>query len=244
QVMAEYLLEKADKERLVGLADQLSEKNKEKVVALAKKDRVTVEDIDDLGREEVDTLPLFAFFSTLKLAPRKVEEYKASAAFKEKTRRLRIRLEDMEYKRIIRDVDRSQNFGKDNLMEGFGKEMKAANKQVMSIFNVVITVVCGFFFGFSGVTYLYPHLEIDLSIRFAIGLVFATIIFFADLYFVLKGMDDFVMDDPVKPVKPERRPIPENPFADQIKKATEEVHSTNSEETKTVQNRKKPKMAN
>lgn len=60
----------------------------------------------------------------------------------------------------------------------------------------------------------------------------------------IEGMDDFVMDDPVKPVKPERRPIPENPFADQIKKATEEVHSTNSEETKTVQNRKKPKMAN
>ncbi|GMR60742.1 hypothetical protein PMAYCL1PPCAC_30937, partial [Pristionchus mayeri] len=240
--MAEYVLDKDGKQRLAGITEKLSDKNKEKVIALAKKDRVTVEDIEDLGREEVDTLPLFVFFSTLKLAPRKAEEYHASAAFKEKTRLLRIRMEDREYKRIIRDVDRSQNFGKDNLMEGFGAEMKTVNKQVMSIFNVVITVVCGFFFGFSGVTYLYPHLEIDLSIRFAIGLVFATVIFFADLYFVLKGMDDFTMEDPVKEPKAERRPIPENPFADQMK-TTEEVHSSKIDEKQPVQNRKKAKKA-
>ncbi|GMT06086.1 hypothetical protein PENTCL1PPCAC_28260, partial [Pristionchus entomophagus] len=243
QIMAEYVLEKSDQQRLLRIAEELSAKNKDKVAVLCKKERVTIEDIDDLGREEVDTLPLFAFFSTLKLAPRKVEEYKASAAFKEKTRRLKIKMEDMEYKRIIRDVDRSQNFGKDNLMEGFGAEMKTANKQVMSIFNVVLTVVCGFFFGFSGVTYLYPHLEIELPIRFAIGLVFATIIFFADLYFVLKGMDDFTMEDPVKPIKGEKRPIPKNPFADQTK-TTEEVHSSKAEEKQTVQNRKKPQKAN
>ncbi|GMT36150.1 hypothetical protein PFISCL1PPCAC_27447, partial [Pristionchus fissidentatus] len=243
QEMAEYVLEKEDKERLKTVAGKLSEKNKGKVEDLCKKDRVTIEDIDDLGREEIDTLPLFAFFSTLKLAPRKEEEYHASAAFKEKTRLLKIRMDNLEYKRIVKDVDRSQNFGKDNLMEGFGKEMKEANKQVMSIFNVVLTVVCGFFFGFSGVTYLYPHMEIELPIRFAIGLVFATIIFFADLYFVLKGMDDFTMADPVKPIR-ERFPVPENPFADQLK-TTEEVHESKKEERKSeVQNRKKPKKAN
>lgn len=57
-------------------------------------------------------------------------------------------------------------------------------------------------------------------------------------------MDDFTMEDPVKPVKAERRPIPENPFADQLAKTTEEVHSEKSDEKNTVQNRKKPKKAN
>ena len=67
--------------------------------------------------------------------------------------------------------------------------MRAVNRQMISVINVVITVVGAFFFGFSGVTYAYPHMKLDLPTRFIIGLVPATIVFFCDLYFVIKGMD-------------------------------------------------------
>lgn len=74
-------------------------------------------------------------------------------------------------------------------IQNFGVEMRAVNRQMISVINVVITVVGSFFFGFSGITYAYPHLNLDLPTRFIFGLVPATIVFFCDLYFVVKGMD-------------------------------------------------------
>ncbi|VDM84478.1 unnamed protein product, partial [Strongylus vulgaris] len=115
--------------------------------------------------------------------------YRASPEFRAKTEALRKKQENMAYKRIVQSVDPTQKYGKVNLMEDFGAELKNVNRQLMSIFNVVLTVVCAFFFGFSGVQFAYPHLHLDLATRFLIGLVPATIVFFADLYFVVRSMD-------------------------------------------------------
>ncbi|ETN70465.1 hypothetical protein NECAME_04888 [Necator americanus] len=106
-----------------------------------------------------------------------------------KTEELRKQQENMTYKKLVQSVDASQKYGKVNHMENFGAELKVVNRQLMSIFNVVITVVGAFFFGFSGVQFAYPHLHLDLATRFIIGLVPATIVFFADLYFVIKNLD-------------------------------------------------------
>ncbi|KIH65145.1 hypothetical protein ANCDUO_04536 [Ancylostoma duodenale] len=113
-----------------------------------------------------------------------------------KTEQLRKQQENMAYKKIVQSVDASQKYGKVNLVENFGAELKVVNRQLISIFNVVITVVGAFFFGFSGVQFAYPHLHLDIATRFIIGLVPATIVFFADLYFVIKNMD---YDDSVDP---------------------------------------------
>ncbi|KJH50684.1 hypothetical protein DICVIV_03124 [Dictyocaulus viviparus] len=63
------------------------------------------------------------------------------------------------------------------------------NRQLISVINVIITVGGAFFFGFSGVQYAYPQLHLDIATRFVIGLVPATIVFFADLYFLIKNMN-------------------------------------------------------
>uniref|UniRef100_A0A183GL37 Transmembrane protein 199 n=1 Tax=Heligmosomoides polygyrus TaxID=6339 RepID=A0A183GL37_HELPZ len=119
--------------------------------------------------------------------------YKASTDFRTKTEALRRKQENMAYKKIVESVDATQKYGKINHMENFGAELRVVNRQLISIVNIVITVVGAFFFGFSGVQFAYPHLHLDIATRFIIGLVPATIVFFADLYFIIKNMteDDF-----------------------------------------------------
>uniref|UniRef100_A0A0K0DF69 Transmembrane protein 199 n=1 Tax=Angiostrongylus cantonensis TaxID=6313 RepID=A0A0K0DF69_ANGCA len=97
--------------------------------------------------------------------------------------------ENLAYKRIVRSVDASQKYGKVDHLENFGAELRIVNRQLISVVNVVITVAGAFFFGFSGVQYAYPQLHLDIATRFIIGLVPATVVFFADLYFILKTMD-------------------------------------------------------
>lgn len=55
-------------------------------------------------------------------------------------------------------------------------------------------------FGISGIGYAYPDLHMDVTLRIALGLAIATVVFFADLYFIVKGMDD-LGEKPIKVYK-------------------------------------------
>ncbi|KAE9419528.1 hypothetical protein Angca_006604, partial [Angiostrongylus cantonensis] len=132
--------------------------------------------------------PLFLFLTRLTVHCENVT-YKASEEFRAKTESLRRTQENLAYKRIVRSVDASQKYGKVDHLENFGAELRIVNRQLISVVNVVITVAGAFFFGFSGVQYAYPQLHLDIATRFIIGLVPATVVFFADLYFILKTMD-------------------------------------------------------
>lgn len=70
----------------------------------------------------------------------------------------------------------------------FLKELKEANRQGIAILNTLITVGGAFAFGFFGLHMAYPHLQMELATRMLLGLLFATIVFFADLYFIIKNM--------------------------------------------------------
>ncbi|CAB3411298.1 unnamed protein product [Caenorhabditis bovis] len=155
---------------------------------ITKKTVLTFEDITNIKNKLPDDVPVCVFFNKLKLSYED-HTYKASEEFRKKTEELKIQQEQDSYRRLVRSVDPLQKYGRTDHMENFGAEMRTVNRQVMSVVNVIITVVGAFFFGFSGVTYAYPHLKLDLATRFIIGLVPATIVFFADLYFVIKSMD-------------------------------------------------------
>ena len=95
---------------------------------------------------------------------------------------------------MTRDVDSMQRFGKVHLMQDFGREMQSMNKQSVAVINTVLTVAGAFVFGFFGVPLAYPSAHLDFAVKMMIGLVIATIVFFADLYFLIKNMN---MDDPI-----------------------------------------------
>lgn len=82
----------------------------------------------------------------------------------------------------------------------FGAELRAANRQLTSIINMVLTVVAAFVFGFYGLSLAYPSLSGDMTLRAVLGLVFATVVFIADIYFVIKNM---TLDDPQESTRPQ-----------------------------------------
>ncbi|RCN29465.1 hypothetical protein ANCCAN_24780 [Ancylostoma caninum] len=191
----EWIVTGDDRKRLKALEEFAEERGKEVLRKVGAKKYLNMEDIKAVKEALPADAPVFVFYN--KLTPyREDTTYKASPEFRAKTEQLRKQQENMAYKKIVQSVDASQKYGKVNLVENFGAELKVVNRQLISIFNVVITVVGAFFFGFSGVQFAYPHLHLDLATRFMIGLVPATIVFFADLYFVIKNMDH---DDSVDP---------------------------------------------
>ncbi|KAK5972232.1 Transmembrane protein [Trichostrongylus colubriformis] len=185
----EWIVTEADRKRLRSLEEFASEPNKEVLRKIGAKEKLSIEDVLTVKNALPQDAPLFLFLNNLTVHQENTI-YKASPEFRAKTEALRRKMENIAYKRIVESVDASQKYGKVDHMENFGAELRAVNRQLINIINIVITVVGAFFFGFSGVQFAYPHLHLDIATRFVIGLVPATIVFFADLYFVLKNMGE------------------------------------------------------
>ncbi|CAG9535144.1 unnamed protein product [Cercopithifilaria johnstoni] len=143
--------------------------------------------------------PIYKFIERIKphvpvIGKRVNPEYEA------RLERLRREQEDREYRKMTRSVDPNQIYGRENLLYGFGEEMKAMNRQLIVILNTLLTVAGGFSFGYFGIGYAYPSLRTNVEFRVALGLAIATVVFIADLYFIVKGMDD-LGEKPIKAKK-------------------------------------------
>ncbi|KAM3728627.1 Transmembrane protein [Dirofilaria immitis] len=143
--------------------------------------------------------PIYKFIERIKpYVP--VIEKKVNAEYEARLARLRREQENRKYREMTRSVDPNQIYGRENLLHGFGEEMKAMNRQLMVILNTLLTVAGGFSFGYFGIAFAYPDLQLDVAFRLALGLIIATVVFFADLYFIVKGMDD-LGEKPIKAKK-------------------------------------------
>uniref|UniRef100_A0A915D3N2 Transmembrane protein 199 n=1 Tax=Ditylenchus dipsaci TaxID=166011 RepID=A0A915D3N2_9BILA len=111
------------------------------------------------------------------------------AKYQARLQQLRNEQEDREYNEMTKSIDAHRRYGKVDHMESFGKEMRDVNRQMIAVVNTLITVGGAFAFGFFGLDLAYPHLQLDIATRMLIGLVLGTLVFFADLYFIIKNMD-------------------------------------------------------
>ncbi|CAD6198527.1 unnamed protein product [Caenorhabditis auriculariae] len=162
--MAEWIVS-ADSRKIMKqlvLDAHLSPKDLSGIDDILEKNRVNFQDLKNLKKKLPNNVPICVFLEKLKLH---FEPQEYTASLEAKTESLRQKQSQYEYKKIVQSVDPTQKYGKINHMENFGAEMKTVNRQVMSVVNVLITVVGAFFFGFSGVTYAYPHLKLDLATR-------------------------------------------------------------------------------
>jgi hypothetical protein len=67
--------------------------------------------------------------------------------------------------------------------------MKEVNRQLIAIVNALITVAGAFAFGYYGINLAYPSLNLNFETRLIMGMCAGTIVFFADMYFIIKSMD-------------------------------------------------------
>ncbi|XP_022338043.2 vacuolar ATPase assembly protein VMA12-like [Crassostrea virginica] len=95
--------------------------------------------------------------------------------------RLKAEQENREYRNMVRTVDREQK----EEINRFGAEVKAMNSHIWSAINFAVTVVGAFAFGYKATEYTFTGSNSFVA-QIVAGLIFATVVFFADLYFMIK----------------------------------------------------------
>ncbi|KAK0415396.1 hypothetical protein QR680_011924 [Steinernema hermaphroditum] len=163
--------------------------NGEPVVGLLKGDKVNQKMLEDYQNAVPPHLPFFMIVERLDVYKSPVVK-KDNTEYQKRLQKLREEQQEKEYKQMTMTVDTGQRYGRENLMENFGQELRSANRHLIVVFNTLLTVGGAFVFGFFGIDIAYPHLNLDMTRRMIIGLVLGTIVFFADLYFIVKALGD------------------------------------------------------
>ncbi|KAL3290080.1 hypothetical protein HHI36_023449 [Cryptolaemus montrouzieri] len=99
--------------------------------------------------------------------------------------RLKIEQENRKYQNITKNVD---NVRKRLPEDTIAYQMKEMNKQLIAVFQFVVSVLAGFAFGFIGVEVFVGAL--DFGFRLLLGIMFALIIALAELYFLAKKLNE------------------------------------------------------
>ncbi|XP_077996260.1 vacuolar ATPase assembly protein VMA12-like [Glandiceps talaboti] len=94
--------------------------------------------------------------------------------------RLKREQEEKEYKRMTKGIN-TETLKKSTFAE-FGAEVRSVKKQLMTVFNSFLTVICAFVFGYMAAS--YSHQPVALCIL--VGILLSTIVGIADLYFIAK----------------------------------------------------------
>ncbi|XP_014773499.1 uncharacterized protein LOC106871514 [Octopus bimaculoides] len=81
---------------------------------------------------------------------------------------------------MTRNVNRTKKIVDGNV----GKELKAMNLQIIAVVNFVLTVGGAFAFGYKAAEASME--EPDIAIQMSVGILLGTVVFFADLYFLVK----------------------------------------------------------
>lgn len=193
---------KASKEGVNLLQNWLNENGDEKLMkkceTILRQDTVIFDhhELETVLKSLSEKFPIYQFIDRImpyvpEIAKEVNPEYEA------RLERLRRQQEEREYNEMIRSIYPNRPYSSENMFSGFAKEMKLVNRQLMVIANTLLTVAGGFVFGYFGIGYAYPSLNLDVAIRMALGLLIATAVFIADLYFIIKSLDDFE-EKPVK----------------------------------------------
>ncbi|XP_038058669.1 transmembrane protein 199-like [Patiria miniata] len=95
--------------------------------------------------------------------------------------RLRAEQANREYQQMTKSV--SNNIAGNSPIGNVGQELKSVQGQLMNVFNVFLTIVGAFVFGFMAMYYAGQSLTARVLCGLAVALVVAT----ADLYFLIKN---------------------------------------------------------
>ncbi|KAK3596313.1 hypothetical protein CHS0354_014799 [Potamilus streckersoni] len=96
--------------------------------------------------------------------------------------RLQAQQENREYNNMVRNVQ-----SKTNDFVAVGNDYKELNRQLITIINFVVTVGGSFAFGYKATEYAFGSLGDTFLLQMVVGLILATVVFIADMYFLIKS---------------------------------------------------------
>lgn len=116
--------------------------------------------------------------------------------------KLREQQQEREYRNMTKDVDATrQHLPEDTI----AYQIKTINRQLIAVFQFVVSVITGFAFGFIGLEYMLG--ELDFGFRLFMGVMCALIIALAEIYFLAKKLNEY--DEPIEDIPmPARKPRP------------------------------------
>lgn len=98
---------------------------------------------------------------------------------------LKIQQENREYKAITKNVD---SVMKPLPEDTISYQIKQINKQLIAVFQFIVSVLTGFLFGFHGIELLVGSL--DFGFRLLLGVICSLTIALAELYFLAKTLNE------------------------------------------------------
>lgn len=98
---------------------------------------------------------------------------------------LKIQQENREYKAITKNVD---SIMKPLPEDTISYQIKQINKQLIAVFQFIVSVLTGFLFGFHGIELLVGSL--DFGFRLLLGVICSLTIALAELYFLAKTLNE------------------------------------------------------
>lgn len=100
--------------------------------------------------------------------------------------KLRQQQQNQEYMKMTKNVDAAlKNYPEDTI----AYQMKTLNKQIIAVFQFVLSVVAGFAFGFLGLEWIIGGL--DFGLRLLLGIMIALVIALAEIYFLAKKLNEY-----------------------------------------------------
>lgn len=115
----------------------------------------------------------------------KNEEIPRSEELDKRCQRLKAEQQNREYQDMTKNVD---NLRRKLPEDTIGYQMKMMNKQLIAVFQFIVSVITGFAFGFIGIELLIGSL--DFGFRLVLGIVCALTIALAELYFLAKKLNE------------------------------------------------------
>ncbi|GAB1602586.1 transmembrane protein 199-like [Argonauta hians] len=135
--------------------------------------------IEALNKGRSNPLYIHEALKDSELHLQKYEPPERSAELEARIQRLKKEADEREYKQMTRNVHRTKKIVDGNI----GKELKAMNLQIIAVINFVLTVGGAFVFGYKAAEASME--QPDMVIQITVGMVLGTVVFFADLYFLV-----------------------------------------------------------
>ncbi|XP_046382952.1 transmembrane protein 199 [Ischnura elegans] len=110
---------------------------------------------------------------------------KRNPVLEERVKRLRLEQDERDYRRMTRNVDVSR---KHEPRETISYQLQQINRQLIAVFQFVVSVITGFVFGFLGIELMVGSL--DFGFRLLLGIICALIIALAEIYFLAKKLSE------------------------------------------------------
>ncbi|XP_005100453.1 transmembrane protein 199 [Aplysia californica] len=138
----------------------------------------TVREVYNTLRSEGHKTFLHEIVEDASIIPQSVQLPPRNPELEERIQKLKREAENREYIRMTRNVD-----PRNKKTFTFNEEVKSMNRHTINILNFLITVAAGFAFGYKGVELVVGKV---FPMQMLSGLILGTVVFFVDLYFMLK----------------------------------------------------------